>query len=235
MLGPRFPMYDDVRAVMRVVAGYSRAVVTTLPPALAQAGITDDVDPESAEGQRLIASLDAPLGDIVRDLWRDTQGHLHPRGYIAAWSLARMHDLLTDEDVAADVGLRSGRSRLAGEPDVVVPFARGAERAHAPLRPTAEGASFLEHPDGEVERRIDEREGLVFVGTLLTESDLPTELLQRVWSNRWKALAGGRMEGRDLASRTLGPRLDQLVERGLIERTPDGYVATPAGRARWIV
>lgn len=227
VLGPRFPSPDEVRAVMRAVTGHTRAIVSGIPPALAKAGVGDDVDPESEDGRARLSELSDARRAIVDAVWRDAR--LHPAGFISTWSLARMHDLLTDEPAGDEAADRTGRSRLADEPDVVVPFTRGADRAHSPLRPTPDGSAFLAEPGGDVERRIDALEGLDFLLDEIRAGRGDAEHLAAAWDARWRELTGGRMEGRDLGKRTLAPRLERLVARGDVVRDGEGLVLAPRG------
>ncbi|MEE2644474.1 MAG: restriction endonuclease [Myxococcota bacterium] len=98
------------------------------------------------------------------------------------------------------------------------------------LRLTPRGGSFLEHPEGEVVQRLDQREGVTLLLELVaTQGPCSAEALFSEWGRALRRLRRRRSEGQLRLS--LRSRLRNLLERGHIERSGLKLMVTEFGLA----
>ena len=197
---PLFPVYSELRHLLRVWPGYPRKQVTGLRSAINELRGTpqktvDWTDPTVWIPER----LKGEDRELAQAIWDQSKGAVNPRHTYGHWLLAQKYDLVRE-----------------GEGGV--------------LQLTDTGRDFLENVGGEAEMAIDEAEGLI-------------KLLSVVADNG-PARAGGLVEEwQDYLTRrsafgtestikdTMRRRLNNLLERGLVERKGNLYSATPAGLA----
>lgn len=197
---PRFPVYSQLRYLLRVWPGRPRKQVTGLQASIYELRGTpqktvDWTDPATWIPDRLKG------GDreLAQDIWDQSKGAVNPRYTSGHWLLAQRYELVR-------------------------------EHGEGVLQLTKIGRDFLEQPGGKAECAIDEAEGLI-------------KLLFIVADNG-PARAGGLVEewGDYLSHRssfgtestikeTMRRRLNNLLERGLVERKGNLYSATSDGLA----
>ena len=198
---PYFPLYPEVRYLLRVWPGRLRKQVTGLHSTLLELRGTpqkpvDWTDPATWIPQRL-----AGEGlHLAQAIWDQSGGAVNPRFTYGSWQLAKHYDLL----------------RADGE---------------EVLELTKAGQDFLEHPGGETEAGVDEGEGLVKLLSILANNGpiWPGGLVKE-WGEHL-ARCFSPFRSRSTIRNTMDYRLKNLLDRGLVERKRFAYSATPKGLA----
>ena len=195
---PLFPVYREVRHLLRVWPGRSKAEITGLHSALAKrAGNpknpVDWTDPDYWIRKR----LKGDARKLAQAIWTTSHGQVNPRHTGGHWLLSQKYELQVD-------GPGGG------------------------LVLTERGRDFLNHRLGEAESFLDMQEGLVELLTIVADSgpahvrgfkEAWTEFLER--HSRFRAPSSVRD--------TLRRRLNNLLDRGLIERESAKYAVTDDG------
>ena len=151
---PLFPVYSEVRHLLRVWPGFKRTQVTSYQSTLAKLRGTpqnpvDWTHPQSWIPERLEGE-DLALAEAV---WKVSKGAVNPRHVYGHWLLAQKYRLLQDD----------GESVLHLSPM---------------------GRNFLKQPGGEVELAIDECEGLVKLLAIVADNGpAPAAGLLGDWSD----------------------------------------------------
>lgn len=195
-----YPLYSEVRHLLRVWPGRSRKQVTGLRARIIELRgtrqrVVDWTDPATWIPERLKGD-DLELAQAV---WDGSKGAVNPRHTYGHWLLANRYGLLrTDDD------------------DV--------------LELTETGRDFLEHPGGEAESAIDEAEGLIKLLSIVADNGpARAGGLVEEWGDylsrqsRWSTESSTK----DTMRRRLSNLLDRsLVERrgNLYSATPEGLV-----------
>ena len=127
---PHFPVYSELRHLLRVWPGRPRRQVTGLRATILELRGTrkssvDWTNPASWISER----LDASDRELAQTIWDDSKGEVNPRHIYGHWLLARRYGLL-------------------------------GEDSDGLLQITEAGRNFLETPGGEAEALVDEAEGL---------------------------------------------------------------------------
>ena len=195
---PLFPVYRELRHLLRVWPGRSKAQITGLHSALAQRAGTpkkpvDWTDPDSW----IPARLKGDARKLAHAVWTTSHGEVNPRHTGGHWLLSQKYELLVEG---------SGGSLVL----------------------TDRGRDFIKHRLGEAESFLDMQEGLVELLTIVADSgpaqvrgfeEAWTEFLER--HSRFRAPSSVRD--------TLRRRLNNLPDRGLIERERAKYTVTDDG------
>ncbi len=137
---PLFPLYSELRHMLRIWPGFSRRQVTALHAAFVELRGTpqknvDWTDPASWIPEKMSGS-DRTLAQTI---WERSGGKVNPRHTYGHWLLAQKYSLLED----GPTGL---------------------------LKLSDSGVDFLEHPSGPSEVAIDEAEGLAKLLTIVAEN-----------------------------------------------------------------
>ena len=127
---PHFPVYSELRHLLRVWPGQPRKQVTGLRATILELRGTrkssvDWTDPTSWISERLEGSD----RELAKTIWDRSNGEVNPRHIYGHWLLAQRYDLLR-------------------------------ENSDGILQITEAGHNFLETPGGEAEALVDEAEGL---------------------------------------------------------------------------
>ena len=198
---PYFPVYPEVRHLLRVWPGRLRKAVTGLQSTLLELRGTpqktaDWTDPATWIPERL-AGDDLELAQAI---WDQSEGVVNPRFTYGHWQLAQHYDLLI----------------VDGE---------------GVLELSKAGRDFLEHPGGETEAVVDEGEGLVKLLSLIADRGpvWPKGLVEE-WGE-YLARCGSPFRSESTIRNTLSFRLKNLLEREMVERRGFSYSATPEGLA----
>lgn len=199
---PHYPNYDEVRAVLPVWRGLPRGKVTGLLSAI------DDLtgSPQAQED------------------WTD------PATWIPERLQGEQRELALRIWKASKETLNPrymvGHWALASLYELVVDDATGL------LQITGRGQDFIERPDGDATRSLDEAEGLLKLLALLAElSPADSAALAVPWRS-WLDTES-RVKSDSYARATLYNRLRNLRERGLSARAGQSYTITEAGLA-WL-
>ena len=128
---PYFPLYSELRDLLRVWRGRPRDQVTGLRATIiglqgTRTSSVDWTDPAAWIPARLTGSA----RELARAIWEESNGMVNPRHTYGHWLLAQRYGLL----------------QVDGE---------------GLLELTKAGRNFIEEPGGEVEVKIDEIEGLI--------------------------------------------------------------------------
>ena len=197
---PVFPIYDEVRHLLRVWPGRPKAQVTGLHSTLAQLRGTPQnpvawTDPDTW----IPAKLTGDPRDLARAIWTESSQSVNPRHTYGHWLLVQKYNLV---EIASD-----GTLVLS---DL--------------------GRDFIEHQGGRVEVFLDEQEGLTELLAVLSESG-PVRFGELI--DAWaEYLEQHSNFGTDSTIRdTLRRRLNNLLDRGLIDRERGKYRATHSGIA----
>lgn len=197
---PLFPVYSELRHLLRVWPGFPRKQVTGLRATVNDLRGTPQKTVDWTEPAAWIPErLNGGDRELAQAIWDRSKGAVNPRHTYGHWLLAQKYELLRDD-------------------------------AEGVLQLTATGQDFLEHPGGEAEAAIDEAEGLIKLASIVADNG--------------PARAGGLVdEWGDYLSRrsafgtestikdTMRRRLNNLLERGLVERKGNLYSATTEGLA----
>lgn len=137
---PLFPVYSELRHLLRVWPGRSRRQVTGLHAVINQLSGTpqksaDWTDPATWIPQR----LQGADRELAQAIWDHSRGTVNPRHTYGHWLLALRYGLLCadDEDI---------------------------------LRLTTAGGNFLEQPGGDAETVVDEAEGLIKLLSIVADN-----------------------------------------------------------------
>ncbi len=127
---PHFPVYSELRHLLRVWPGRPKKQVTGLHATVLELRGTrkssvDWTDPSTWISQR----LDGSDRELAQEIWDRSKGEVNPRHIYGHWLLAQRYGLLREDGD----GL---------------------------LQITEDGRNFLETLGGEVEALVDEAEGL---------------------------------------------------------------------------
>lgn len=195
---PHFPVYSEVRHLLRVWPGRPRRQVTGLRAAIellrgTPQNTVDWTDPATWIPERL-AGEDRELAQAV---WDASRGAVNPRHNYGHWLLVQRYELVR-------------------------------ENAAGVLELTEAGRNFMDEPGGEAETALDEAEGLIKLLSIIADSG-PSRaggLLQE-WSDYLRRRSAYGTES--TFKETLRRRLNNLLERGLVERKGNLYSATHEG------
>ena len=137
---PLFPVYSELRHLLRVWPGYPRKHVTGLRATIEQLRGTpqktvDWTDPSSWITER----LDGDDQRLAQAVWDGSRGAVNPRHTYGHWLLAQRYDLLRDDGDGV-------------------------------LQLTGAGLDFLEQPGGEAESAIDEAEGILKLLSIVADN-----------------------------------------------------------------
>ena len=195
---PLFPVYRELRHLLRVWPGRSKAQVTGLHSTLAQLTGTpknpvDWTDPASW----IPAKLKGDARKLAHDIWTTSRGEVNPRHTGGHWLLTQKYELLV-------------------------------EGSDGSLALTDRGRDFIKHRLGESESFLDVQEGLVELLTIVADSG-PAQIrgFEEAWAEFLERHSRSRAPStiRD----TLRRRLNNLLDRGLIERERAKYTVTDDG------
>ena len=195
---PLFPVYREVRHLLRVWPGRSKAEITGLHSALRQLTGTpkkpvDWTDP----GSWIRAKLKGDARRLAHTIWTTSRGEVNPRHTGGHWLLSQKYELLVDG---------SGGSLVL----------------------TDRGRDFIKHRLGEAESFLDMQEGLIELLTIVADSG-PAQV--RDFEEAWDEFLGrySRFRAPSSVRDTLRRRLNNLLDRGLIERERAKYTVTDDG------
>lgn len=197
---PLFPLYSELRHLLRIWPGFLRKQVTGLRAAVNELRGTpqktvDWTDPTAWIPERMTGDN----RELAQAIWVKSERAVNPRHTYGHWLLAQKYELIRVRDDGV-------------------------------LELTDTGRAFLEKPGGEAEVALDEAEGLIKLLSIVADNGptRPSGLLEE-----WSDYLGRRSSfGTDSTIKgTLRLRLNNLLERGLIERKGSLYSATQAGLA----
>jgi restriction system protein len=162
---PHLPTYDELRAVLPVLAGPSRDQVTGMRAAIWEHTGTFDDNVSCTEPEKWIPErLTGAHRETALRIWRDTKGRVNPRHLVGPWLLANSYGLLAEDS-----------ARL--------------------LQLTARGIDVVDHPAGATIREIDEREAILWLLSLLAErGPAATGALVAPWLDHIKQISRIRAE-----------------------------------------
>ena len=195
---PFFPVYSELRHLLRVWPGYPRTRVTGLRSTInglrgTRQKKVDWTDPSAWIPERLKG------GDreLAQAIWDRSKCAVNPRYTYGHWLLAQRYGLVRD-------------------------------RRDGVLQLTKTGRDFLQQPGGEAETAVDEAEGLIKLLSIVADSGpaRPGGLVEE-WGDYLsrRSLFGTESTIRDSMRRRLSNLLERsLVERNgsLYSATPDG-------------
>lgn len=197
-----FPVYAEVRHLLRIWPGRPKSHITGLHSALARIRGTPRnpvnwTDPAAWIPDKLRGDEDSR--ELAHAIWSESDGAVNPRHTTGHWLLSRNYELLVEGP--------DGRLLL-----------------------TDRGRELIDHELGETEFFLDRREGLMEILNIVAHSGpAPIRELVEPWS---EYLARHSNFGSDSTIRdTLRRRLNNLLHRGLITRERGKYAVTVAGRA----
>lgn len=195
---PLFPVYSELRHLLRIWPGFPRKQVTGLRATVNELRGTpqktvDWTDPATWIPERLKG------GDreLAQAIWDGSKGSVNPRHTYGHWLLAQKYELLRENDDGV-------------------------------LELTETGHAFLDQPGGEAEAALDEAEGLIKLLSIVADNG-PARAggLLDEWSDY---LTRRSSFGTDSTHKdTLRRRLNNLLERGLVERKGNLYSVTQEG------
>lgn len=197
---PLFPIYQEVRHLLKIWPGRPRKQITGLQTTLGELRGTpqntvDWTDPDAWIPERLSGEDQ----DLARAIWMKSGKTVNPRHTYGHWLLSQKYELIEDG------------------PD-------------GNLALTDRGREFIEHVGGEAEVFLDEQEGLAKLLALVADNG-PTRAggILEEWTeylNRHSSF-GSPSTFRD----TLRRRLNNLLDRGLVDRKSTMYSVTDMGLA----
>ena len=137
---PYYPLYSELRHLLRVWPGRSKKQVTGLRAAIVRLRgtrqeVVDWTDPDTWISER----LEGDDRELAQAIWDRSKGRVNPRHAYGHWLLAQRYGLL-----CADVG--------------------------DALQLTEAGQDFLEQPGGESESDIDKAEGLIKLLSIVADN-----------------------------------------------------------------
>ena len=197
---PHFPVYSELRHLLRVWPGRPRKHVTGLRATVLELRGTrkssvDWTDPSTWISQR----LDGSDRELAQEIWNRSRGEVNPRHIYGHWLLAQRYGFLSEDSD----GL---------------------------LQITEDGRNFLKTPGGEAEALVDEAEGLAKLLSIVADTGPSRhgELLDE-WADYLKRRSAIRSESmiKDTMRRRLANLVARgLVERtgNLYSATPNGLI-----------
>ena len=197
---PHFPVYSELRHLLRVWCGRPRKQVTGLRATIIELCGTrkysvDWTDPATWISERLSGS-DRKLADAI---WDQSNGEVNPRHIYGHWLLAQRYGLLREDSEGF-------------------------------LQISEAGRNFLETPGGETEVVVDEAEGLSKLLSIVADSGptRPGGLIEE-WADYLMRCSAIRSESmvKDTMRRRLTNLIARgLIERkgSLYSATPDGLL-----------
>ena len=195
---PWFPTYREVRGLLGVWPGHSKAHITKLHSTIMQLTGTyvDQVDwrdPDVWIPER----LSGDHRELAHAIWTGSDKIANPRYTAGSWSLVRHYALLVEDS--------DGNLQL-----------------------TDRGRDFIKHRLGEAESFLDMQEGLVELLTIVADSG-PAQVrgLVEAWTEFLRRHS--RFRAHSSVRDTLRRRLNNLLDRGLIERERAKYTVTDDG------
>lgn len=137
---PWFPVYREVRHLLRVLPGHSKTQITGLHSTLARLRGTpknpvDWTDPDSW----IQARLKGDARKLAHAIWTTSRGEVNPRHTTGHWLLSQKYELLVES---------SGGGLVL----------------------TDRGRDFIEHRLGEAESLLNMQEGLVELLTIVADN-----------------------------------------------------------------
>lgn len=196
---PLFPVYDEVRHLLRVWPGWTRKQITGFHATLKVLRGTPKNPVDWRDPDRWIPErLKGGDRDLAAAIWSKSDGKVNPRHTYGHWLLCQKYELLEE---------------LSGK-----------------LAITAQGQSFLDQVNCEVEDFIDQQEGVAKILSLVAANG-PTRVSGVL--DEWSAYLTRHSNFRTLSTRqdTLRRRLRNLVYRDLVSRKSTLYIATESGLA----
>ena len=196
---PWFPTYRRVRGLLRVWPGRSKTDITQL--------------------QRTIMQLTGTTGDPVD--WRDPDAWIPKR--LSGDQRELAHAIWTGSDKTANPRYTAGSWKLVRHYELVEDDSDGK------LQLTDRGRDFLNHPLGEAESLLDTQEGLLELLTLVADSGpAPVRDFDEAWTEFLERADSGFRAPKTIRD-TLRRRLNNLLDRGLIDRERAKYTVTDEG------
>ena len=195
---PLFPVYRELRHLLRVWPGRSKAQVTGLHSTLAQlTGTPKNPVDWTAPDSWIPAKLKGDARKLAHAIWTTSHGEVNPRHTGGHWLLTQKYELLVEG---------SGGS----------------------LALTDRGRDFIKHRLGEAESFLDMQEGLVELLTIVADSG-PAQV--RGFEEAWAEFLErhSRFRAPSSVRDTLRRRLNNLLDRGLIERERAKHTVTDDG------
>ena len=197
---PHFPIYSELRHLLRVLPGRPRRQVTALRATVLELRGTrkssvDWTDPASWISER----LDASDRELAQTIWDHSKGEVNPRHIYGHWLLAQRYGLLREDSD----GL---------------------------LQITEAGRNFLETPGGEAEALVDQAEGLSKLLSIVADTGPGRAGgLLKEWTDYLRRRSAIRSESmiKDTMRRRLANLVARgLVQRkgNLYSATPDGLL-----------
>lgn len=195
---PFFPVYSELRHLLRVWPGYPRRQVTGLRASVKDLGgnsrnPVDWTDP----ADWIPARLTAGDRELAQAIWDRSAGAVNPRYTQGHWLLAQRYGLLS-------------------------------EHGDGVLRLTKNGEDFLQRPGGEAEVAVDKAEGLIELLSIVAESGpAPPRGLVGEWGDYLSRCSrfGTEATIRETLRRRLANLVERgLVEKNgtLYSATPEG-------------
>lgn len=195
---PHFPVYSELRYLLRVWPGHPKGQVTGLQKTVRELGGTrkhsvDWTDPATWISER----LDGSDRELAQAIWTCSKGAVNPRHIIGHWLLAQRYGLLREDGEGI-------------------------------LQISEDGRDFLETPGGVAEARVDEVEGLAKLLSIVADSGPSRRGgLLGEWADYLERRSNIRSESmiKDSMRRRLANLVARdLVERKgtLYSATPDG-------------
>lgn len=198
---PHFPIYGEVRCLLRVWPGRPKPQVTGLHGALAQLRGTPKnpvawTDPDTW----IPARLSGDTRDLALAIWTESNRDVNPRHTYGHWRLVQKYDLLeTDSD--------------------------------GTLALTDRGRDFIEHEGGRAETFLDEQEGLAELLRIVSDGGpAPFGEFVEEWAEYLEERHSGFGSDSTIRD-TLRRRLGNLLARGLIGRERAAYSIADSGVA----
>lgn len=197
---PHFPIYSELRHLLRVWPGRPKKQVTGLRATVLELRGTrkasvDWTDPATWISER----LDGSDRELAQTIWDRSDGSVNPRHIYGHWLLAQRYGLLREDSE----GL---------------------------LQITETGRSFLKMPGGEAESLVDEAEGLSKLLSIVADTGpCRAGALLQEWSDYLKRRSAIRSESmiKDTMRRRLTNLISRdLIERKgtLYSATPEGLL-----------
>jgi restriction system protein len=195
---PLFPLYSELRHLLRIWPGMQRKCVTGLQSTLKELCGTPQNTVDWTEPDKWIPlRLTGGDRELAKSIWDRSQGKVNPRHTYGHWLLAQRYGLIQENQ--------------EGQLDL-----------------TETGREFLEQPKGPAEVALDEAEGLIKLLSIVADNGPARagEILDE-WSDYLKKRS--RFGTISTFKDTLRRRLNNLLERGLVERKGTLYSITQDG------
>ena len=195
---PLFPIYSELRHLLRVWPGFPRKQVTGLWATINEQRGTPQRSVDWTEPTSWIPErLNGEDRELAQAIWDRSKGAVNPRHTYGHWLLAQRYSLLSDDEDGT-------------------------------LQLTSTGRDFLEHAGGEAEATIDEAEGLIKALAIVADNGpaRPGVLVEE-WGDYLsrRSTFGTESTIKDTMRRRLKNLLERgLVERKgtLYSATPEG-------------